>query len=152
MANQQLHIDSKTYIIPPKTAVFVNNAAVQYDERHWGPDVLLWRPSRWIQKPEATNSEELIRSMESKHMGWGGGPRICPGKKFAQVEFAAALACLVREYRVEAMLEEGEMSQEQARERLLKVMADSDMGLAMRVNHPERLRLRWRKRHLTSVH
>lgn len=27
---------------------------------------------------------------------WSGGPRVCPGQKFAQVEFVAVLACVLR--------------------------------------------------------
>jgi hypothetical protein len=43
---------------------------------------------------------------------------------------------------VSPIVDPGE-SVQQAQERLREVLQDSDMALAMRMNHPERLRLRW---------
>jgi hypothetical protein len=51
----------------------------------------------------------------------------------------------MREHRVEPVVNKGE-TVEGARERLLKVTGDSDMTLAMRMNHPENLRLRWERK------
>ncbi|KAF2025334.1 hypothetical protein EK21DRAFT_15519, partial [Setomelanomma holmii] len=48
---------------------------------------------------------------------WGLGPRVCPGKKFRQVEFVAVLARILAEWRVEIVRNKGEEELE-ARARL----------------------------------
>jgi cytochrome P450 len=145
-SHQQLQIGDKTHIIPPHTAVFVNNAALQFDEKYWGSDALLWRPDRWIQREAGSSDpESFVQPPENTYVPWGAGPRVCPGKKFSQVEFVAAIASLIRDHRVMPWVQAGETEQ-QARDRLMEVIGDSDMTLAMQVNHPERLKVRWEKR------
>ena len=70
---------------------------------------------------------------------------MCPGKKFSQVEFVAVIASLLQDHRVRLVLMSGE-SQNDALERTLKVVKDSDMEVAVRMNHPERLRMRWKRK------
>jgi cytochrome P450 len=144
------------HTIPPNTAVFINNAAVQMDRDIWSSDTLVWRPGRWVQtqsnnpidttqiKPESADTP--IVPVERAYIPWAAGPRVCPGKKFSQVEFVAAIAVLFHQYRVTPIVDvhKGE-TEASARERTMQVLADSDMALAMRMNHPERLRLRWDK-------
>jgi cytochrome P450 len=112
--------------------VFVNNAAVQSERRFWSDDRLEWRPKRWLEREAKENS----------YIPWAGGPRVCPGKKFSQVEHTAAIACLFHRHRVSPVLEPSE-SLQQARERLMVVINDSDMALAMKMNHAEKLRVKW---------
>ena len=69
---------------------------------------------------------------------------MCPGKKFSQVEFVAVLSCLLRGHRVRPVLLPGE-SEEDAQKRVIAVVEDSEMELAIKMNHPERLRVRWEK-------
>ena len=70
---------------------------------------------------------------------------MCPGKKFSQVEFVAVVSCLLKDYRVRPVVMAGE-SESDATERLMRVVEDSDMALAVTMNHPERLRVRWEKK------
>ncbi|KPI44958.1 Secologanin synthase [Cyphellophora attinorum] len=138
---QDLHLSTEaTHTIPPNTAVWVNNAAVQMDEAHWGSDVLEWRPDRWLDK----STGDIIQPANKEFLAWSAGPRVCPGKKFSQVEFVATLACLFHKHRVAAEVRKGETGTE-ARKRLLEVLRDSDMRLAMRINRPEKVRLKWEK-------
>ncbi|KAJ9607585.1 hypothetical protein H2200_007663 [Cladophialophora chaetospira] len=142
---KNLKLGSETYTIPKDTLVFVNNAAVQCDQQHWGDDSLLWRPGRWLKQDAEDKAAEVpVQPKENVYIPWISGPRVCPGKKFSQVEHTAAIACLFHKHRVAPVLEAGE-SVLQARMRLLCALQDSDMALAMRMNHPERLTLRWGK-------
>jgi cytochrome P450 len=110
------------------------------EEAYWGPDVLEWRPDRWLDK----STGDFYQPARKEFLAWSAGPRVCPGKKFSQVEFVATLACLFHGHRVVADVGEGETGSE-ARERLLQVLRDSDMGLAMRINQPKKIRLKWEK-------
>ncbi|KAK5051955.1 hypothetical protein LTR84_002759 [Exophiala bonariae] len=153
---QVLKLGASSHTIPPNTAVFINNAAVQVDREIWSSDALAWRPGRWLQtqtenpkhtaqtKPESADTP--IAPVDKAYIPWAAGPRVCPGKKFSQVEFVAAIAVLFHQYRVTPIVDtyNGE-TEAFARERTMQVLADSDMALAMRMNHPERLRLRWDK-------
>ena len=56
---------------------------------------------------------------------------MCPGKKFAQVGFVAVIASLLKDHRVRPALIYGE-SQTETHERILKVVEDSNMELAVR--------------------
>jgi cytochrome P450 len=73
-SNQPLRIAEKDYIIPHKTAVFVNNATAQCKGEYWGSDALIWRPDRWIKKEES--SETFLRPIEGSYMPWAYGPRV----------------------------------------------------------------------------
>jgi cytochrome P450 len=87
-----------------------------------------------------------ILPTEKAYIPWASGPRVCPGKKFSQVEFVAAIAVLFHRHRVAPVVDTAKGETENlARERTMQVLADSDMALAMRINHPERLRLRWER-------
>jgi len=90
--------------------------------------------------------EVTILPLDKAYIPWASGPRSCPGKKFSQVEFVAALAVLFHRHRVTPVVDTAKGETEQmARERTMRVVADSDMALAMRMNHPERLRLKWER-------
>jgi cytochrome P450 len=136
-----LTLGTQTHIIPADTLVFVNNAAVQMDEATWGSNNLTWRPQRWLEAATDTTSYTPIEP-SMNYIPWASGPRVCPGKKFSQVEHTAAIACLFHKYKVEPVLEEGE-SLAMAKMRLFCVLQDSDMALAMRMNRPEKMRVRW---------
>jgi cytochrome P450 len=139
-----LPLGDKTHSIPPWTAVWGNVAAIQVDEQYWGPEAKVWRPSRWIRKGDSGDVEELVEAVGHAYIPWASGPRVCPGKKFAQVEIVAVVASLMHRHSVAAVLEEGE-TEASAQERLTRVIADSDMTLVMRMNHPQKLRVRWEK-------
>ncbi|KAK3946141.1 putative cytochrome P450 [Diplogelasinospora grovesii] len=148
-----LEVAGKTIVLPPKTMFIPSYAAVQTDPKYWGPDALVWRPSRWIVtqegggRPPAAGEEELITIRKGTFLGWSEGARDCPGKKFSQVEFVATVATLLRDWRVDpAPLHAGE-SPEDARKRVLDLIEhDSAPVLLLQMLHPERAPLTWRKR------
>ena len=91
--------------------------------RYWGADVDLWRPGRWIKTtppaPDAGSEgngrsvfdrESLSTPPRGSFLPWADGDRVCPGKKFAQVELVGALSALFAGgWRVEPVREwEGE--------------------------------------------
>jgi cytochrome P450 len=144
-APQTLTIDNKEYTIPPKTYVSINSMALHSMPRYWGSDSMVWRPDRWIttlQDSKGLKSEEHLQPTPGSYVPWAHGPRICPGKKFSQVEFTAVIACLLRRHRVEPVLL-GEESRPKASERILKVVEDSDLEVTLKMKHPEKVKLRW---------
>jgi cytochrome P450 len=79
------------------------------------------------------------------YVPWAAGPRVCPGKKFSQVEFVAVLSSVLKGHRVRPVLVKGE-SDKDASERLLRVIRDSYFEIAIKMKHPEELTVRWEKR------
>ncbi|KAI9836332.1 MAG: hypothetical protein M1837_003399 [Sclerophora amabilis] len=160
-ANQQqtLKINDEVHVIPPKTMVFPNAFALHTHPRYWGDDSLTWRPSRWIvapsssasSRPSSNGSEQNAPSMEEEtifeprrgtYIPWSEGERICPGKKFAQVEFVATIAVLFRSHRVRPIRRSGE-TQAEAAQRVLDVVEDSDVGLTLQMQHPSQVSVEW---------
>lgn len=68
--------------------------------------------------------------------------RPCPGRKFSQVEFVAAMVSLFRRHRVEVVPNAGESAQE-ARERVKKVVNDNVIVLLLQMREPKTVGLRW---------
>lgn len=77
---------------------------------------------------------------------WADGPRVCPGQKFAQVEFVAVLATLFRGHRVRPVLEDGE-SGEDGRRKLLAMVNDSAISaITLQMQKPRSIALAWSKK------
>lgn len=74
-------------------------------------------------------------------MGWVFGHRVCPGKKFSQVEFVAVVAHLLSLYRVELVEEPGE-SRGDARRRLMDVLGDKYFTIGAQVMRPDAASIR----------
>ena len=74
------------------------------------------------------------------YIGWGFGPRSCPGKKFSQVEFVAVVALLLKDWKIEPGREEGE-SIEEARTRLRDIVDDNYHSMGPRMRRPDQGRL-----------
>jgi cytochrome P450 len=96
-----------------------------------------WRPNRWIDE-----NEELIQPEPGTFLPWISGPRVCPGKKFAQVEFVSVIARLFQKYRVRPTVEDGETA-EKVSKRIMEVMDDSEVDVTLHMNHPEEIKLLW---------
>ncbi|EOD51415.1 putative cytochrome p450 protein [Neofusicoccum parvum UCRNP2] len=149
---QDLRVPSAnlTAALPAEAMVFPNVAALQSHPDYWGPDSLDWKPARWIEKgPEgaAEKLEGLGESMRAPVKGsflpWGDGPRVCPGRKFSQVEFVAVVASVLWRHRIEVVPDAaaGEGFAE-AKARILDVMGDVAEGSTLFMKHPERVRVR----------
>lgn len=108
--------------IPPESMVALNAIGVHYNERYW-PEPYKFKPSRWYQSqkqeslgisPQDTlqlsgsNTDAARLYRRGTYLGFGEGPRNCPGKRFAQVEIMATFLALFREHRMELVLEPGE--------------------------------------------
>lgn len=130
------------YVLPPDTFVMTNLVAAHLSPETWGPDPYVWRPERWIIKNEGSDSETLLQPPSGSYLPWASGPRICPGKKFAQVEFVAVIALLFQSHRVMPALQDGETFEE-ASKMILETVEDSEVTMTLGMKHPEKVRLRW---------
>ncbi|KAI9713837.1 MAG: hypothetical protein M1820_000567 [Bogoriella megaspora] len=145
-ATQIVTIAGTDIAIPPNTFVVANSQALHCDTRSWGDDALEWRPDRWILQRGIPGEEELIEPQPGTFIGWAGGPRVCPGKKFSQVEFAAVMAALFREHKVAPRAEGNETAQE-TRKRLERMIEDSTItAITLQMKNPRDVRLVWSKR------
>lgn len=150
-----LKVGEDTYVIPKNTLVIPNHVTVHTHPKYWGEDSLKWRPSRWITpnpNPKSTNQpstpkDEVITTPEKALLiAWSEGLRVCPGKKFSQVEFVACVAVIFREWYVEPVVGDGE-TVEGARRRVLRLVEqDTAQVLLLQMLHPERAPLVWRRR------
>jgi cytochrome P450 len=147
---QTLTIKGKDYVIPPCTYVNLQLPALHSLPEYWGSDSLVWRPDRWILSNDGVRGlehERLLQPTAGTFLPWAGGPRVCPGKKFAQVEFVAVIGLLFWKNRVRPALEPGETFEESSK-RLLALVEDSSWNVSMTMRHPERLKLVWEERDL----
>ncbi|KAI1262025.1 cytochrome P450 [Xylariaceae sp. FL1019] len=139
---QALRIAGKSYEIPARWFVHINYVALHSDPATWGANALSWDPTRFT-----SASNDLITPETGTFMPWASGPRVCPGKKFAQVEFVAVIAYLFGNYRVRPVLEKGE-TLEQAKARVQEVVEDSSLEASptLKMRHPEKVALVWSSR------
>lgn len=86
--------------------------------------------------------EALHTPVKGSFVPWSDGPRVCPGKKFAQVEFVAVIARLFRTHRVHPVPKAGEDSGS-ARQRTSNVVNDSHMTFLLQMRDSSRVSLSW---------
>jgi cytochrome P450 len=146
--------DGKELEIPPNTNVYCNSVALHTHPDYWGSNSLSWVPGRWFKAsslapPSQENAneitEEMLQPIRGSYIPWSDGPRVCPGKKFSQVEFVAVLAKLFRTHKVEVVPTQQE-TPHQARKRVLAVVNDSRIILSLQMRNARSVRLRWVKR------
>ena len=138
----------KQITVPPGARVDLHTDAIHTLPQYWGDDALQWRPQRWILQPEdgddRLEKESLLTPKHGTYAPWSGGPRVCPGKKFSQVEFTAVLATLFHRHRVDPCQRDGE-SMDSARGRVMAAVNDSGIVLLLQMLHPEKVDLKWRE-------
>jgi cytochrome P450 len=108
---------------------------------------MTWDPTRFIDTSPGKDdtdieSEQLRTFADGHYIPWSHGERVCPGKRFSQVELAAVIAVLFHGHGVEPVPETGE-SIADARERAQRTSLDIQMTLLNEMYRPERLGLRW---------
>lgn len=118
-----------------------------------------WDPSRFISTklsdsivPTQIFENEVIAPDTFGHfIPFAWGQRVCPGKKFAQVELVAALAVFFRDWRVESQREKEE-TDVQARERAWRksLVVDHEGHMLHEMVDPEGVGLRWVKKGVRS--
>ena len=141
---QRLTIRDKEYTIPPKTSISLNFAALHSHPDHWGPDPVAWRPNRWlVPGGEEAGETPLFHPAPGSFVPWNAGPRVCPGKKFAQVEFIRLIFTLfANDSRVELVKEPGETEQA-AKARVLQIVNQAKVEVTLKMVNAERVKLRW---------
>lgn len=108
-------------MIPKNTMIIPNYSALHTHPRYWGENSLEFEPSRWITTDPTPNGDmsnlhaayhaEKFKEMPKTNnpfVGWSGGARNCPGRKFSQVEFVGVLVGLFRDFRVRPIPKTGE--------------------------------------------
>ena len=145
----EITISGKRVILPAGIRVILNTEAIHTLPCYWGSDSLEWNPKRWIVTPRGSNptleSEQIITPQPGTYTPWSGGSRVCPGKKFSQVEFVAVMVTFFRRNKVEPVPHTGE-SIESARARTVSAVKDSGMILLLQMLKPESIGLRWERR------
>ena len=141
----------------------INLQALHTDPKTWGSDSLTWRPSRWLAsaQPRKTSSlppssqdtatgntaatEALLEPVRGTFAPWSdGSPRVCPGRKIAQVEFVAVMVALFRAHRVRPVLRAGGETTEAARQRLQDILEDSRItSITLQMRRPRDAALEW---------
>ncbi|ETI23747.1 hypothetical protein G647_05553 [Cladophialophora carrionii CBS 160.54] len=132
-----LRVGDKEMLVSPETFVSLNLYAVHCDPRWWGQDTLEWKPQRWIKVDPKTGKETIaLPHTGATFVPWSVGPRVCPGKKFSQVEFVAVIATLLKDYRIKPLALGGK-TEEQASSALLEVVEDSMNVITPKMRRPE---------------
>jgi cytochrome P450 len=146
---QLLRVGERNITVPANTLVIPNHIALHTHPKYWGGDSLEWRPSRWIASnasDEPFKYESVISPQRGSFIAWSEGVRVCPGKKFSQVEFVASKAGLFRDWRVEPVPEKGG-GLTMARKRVTELVEkDTEQVLLLQMLHPEKALLVWKKR------
>jgi cytochrome P450 len=147
---QTLKIGSRNVTIPPGTALHMNLAAMHTHPDYWGDHSMKWNPERFISSTGAQgdfDSEALASDTQEHFLPWATGQRVCPGKKFSQVELVAVLAYIFRNYTVQPKTRDGE-SMEKARERIFETSLEinHEGKMLFEMSHPETVELTWSKR------
>lgn len=147
---QVVHLKGSPYTIPPNTVIFVNIHAIHLDLGIWANDADQWRPERWITRPNGQNldpacpfdSEAIYRPPSGAFAPWSEGPRICPGKKFSQVEFVAILAQLLLKHEVAPILQGG---RDETNTMLDEMLSDSaTLPITLQMKQPEKVKFVWK--------
>jgi cytochrome P450 len=134
---QRLVIQGKDVVIPPHVHLLINSAALHTLPSYWGSDYALWRPNRWLDE-----EEHLLQPPPGMFNAWTTGPRVCPGKKFSQVEFVAVIARLLKNGRVTPKLKPKE-TRKDAIVRIGDVIQDSELDVTLHMKHPDKAVLVW---------
>ena len=157
--SQPLKINGEMYTIPAGTSIHCSLPALHTHPEYWGANALAWNPHRFINtsSPQTDGASsistpvfesEVLAAETSEHfMPFAWGQRVCPGKKFAQVELVGVLAVLFRDWRVQPEPREGE-TLEQARARAWRssLVVDHEGHMLHEMLNPEDVGLRWVRR------
>ncbi|KAK8078603.1 cytochrome P450 [Apiospora saccharicola] len=140
---QSLRVGDRTLTVPIGSNFTVNLRAMQMHPDYW-PDADEWRPSRWITNPEGARSmseEELITPGKTVFIPWGEGPQACPGKKVAEVEEVAVLACLLKSHRLATKKKYDGETDEAVYKRFEKCVNDIDLEMLVKLRDGDQIAL-----------
>ncbi|KAK3917412.1 putative cytochrome P450 6a18 [Frankliniella fusca] len=80
----------RSVLVEPGTPVYVPVEAVHHDPALYSHPVEFW--------PDHFSPEEVAGRPKATYLGFGDGPRQCPGSRFASVKVKTALATLVQRF------------------------------------------------------
>jgi cytochrome P450 len=112
------------------------------DEQIWGTDVMEFDPRRWIVVDDKGSERLKDDTDQIGFLPWLTGPRVCPGKKFSQVEFVAGLASILATFRIKPVAKSGE-TEEEARARLKWAMDNAEYYMTPKIGRPETYGIRF---------
>jgi len=90
--------DGKPFVVNKGTTIICDIIGINYDAKNF-PNPTEFEPSRWEGKSELSSGD---------FMSFGAGPRACLGRKFAMLEMTCFVALILRDWKVEPILEAGE--------------------------------------------
>lgn len=128
-------------VIEPGTTVGGNFYGAHLSSR-WGTNPEIFNPRRFISSE--SGAENLVVPDGPMYCPWIFGTRVCPGKKFSQVEFVALIARILLEWRIEVAV--GEQDSHRARKNLLQVLDEKYFNVSTHLRHPEAARIKFVKR------
>jgi len=141
-----INLDGREKVIPAGVNVYVNMPSIQVHPAVWGNEATLWRPSRWLESShDSLKGEQLKPSPPGAFVAWSEGKRVCPGKRFSQVAFVAALAAMFLNYRADVVPDEGE-THEEARARTLAVVNDTYAVTTVYMHNAQSVKIRMVRR------
>lgn len=128
-----------TVVVNPGTLVGGHLYGAHLSPR-WGPDAKTFNPKRFV-STSPTGEESLVIPEGTVYGPWLTGPRVCPGKKFSQVEFVAVVAQILSQYRIEVQQQVGE-SGVSARLRAISVLDEKYFNISTHLRRPENAGIR----------
>jgi cytochrome P450 len=128
--------EQREILVQPDTLVSGHFYSLHLSKR-WGEDADAFKPQRFVVESPATGQDELAKAPEgAMFVGWLFGTRVCPGKKFSQVEFVAVIAFLLSRFRLEVIREEGE-DEAMAKRRVLLVLNEKIFNVSAHLKRPD---------------
>lgn len=144
---QTIKVGNNVFAIPPETTIHINLRALHTHPRYWGNDPMKWDPARFINYSDASSQaiehEALLPDTGDHYLPWAYGQRVCPGKKFSQVELVAILAVLFYKHRLHPTQERNETIK-QALDRKLHASQEVEHRLLSEMKAPRSVGLEWK--------
>ncbi|OHX65282.1 cytochrome P450 [Flammeovirga pacifica] len=109
-ANEDVVIND---IFFPKDHFFILQLSAAARSEEFFEEALDFIPERWITEPSVNNTCPYSGHIKKEDAAkpFGGGPRLCPGKYLAEVEFAVFLSTLVNKYQIRFSSEKDEVEE-----------------------------------------
>lgn len=133
---------TRSVVIKPGTTVGGHFYGGHLSSR-WGKDTEVFNPQRFVSTSQS-GEEALVVPEGPMYSPWIFGTRVCPGKKFSQVEFVALVAQILSEWKIEVVIDG--QSDLIAKENLLKVLDDKYFNVSTHLRRPEAAGVRFVKR------
>ena len=123
-------------------------SALHTHPRHWGDNSLDWEPFRWINYSarDSTDVNDILAlksffEFPNPFIVWPWGARVCPGRKFSEVEFVGVLVGLFRPHRTHPVWFAGEDDAAARAKLRAHIQTDTGMKLLLQLSHPGQVNL-----------